>query len=79
MGHRRSYPNGNPDLRRRCQVPAPEIEEIEQLFFKSLTPAAFKTLKGQQDTHGQLMRYRLLTLPVMVAVVLTLVNRRVNS
>ncbi len=48
-------------------------------FFKSLTPAAFKTLKGQQDTHGQLMRYRLLTLPVMVAVVLTLVNRRVNS
>jgi len=39
MGHRRSYPNGNPDLRRRCQVPAPEIEEIEQLFSRvSLQP-----------------------------------------
>ncbi len=73
MARSRPRPSANADLRRRTQVPAPAISEIEQNLLRYLSPASFKPLSGVKGTHGKAMRERLLTLPVMVAVVLSLV------
>ncbi|MDC0832145.1 Mobile element protein [Geitlerinema sp. FC II] len=77
MSRGRPWSDANPDLRRRCHVPSPEVKEIESLLLKSLTPGSFKPLKGQLGNHGKPMRDRLLTLPVMVAIVLSLVYRNI--
>lgn len=79
MARSRPWSDANPDLRRRCQVPAAVIAEIEQRLLKSLSPGSFKPLSGIKGTHQKPMRERLLTLPVMVAVVLSLVYRQIGS
>ena len=79
MARSRPWSDANPDLRRRIQIPSPSIEEIEKLLLNSLTPASFKPLKGQLGNHHQPLRDRLLTLPVMVAIVLSLVCRTIPS
>jgi hypothetical protein len=79
MVRSRPWSDANPDLRRRCQVPAPEVAEIEQRLLKSLSPGIFKSLSGIKGTHQKPMRERLLTLPVMVTVVLSLVYRQIAS
>ena len=66
--------NGNPDLRRALTVPAPSNEELEARLRDWLSPGTFANLKTVSDKTRQL-RERVLTLPVMVAIVLSLVYR----
>lgn len=64
----------NPDHVRRTHVPAPSDTEIEQRLTTLVQPAVF----AEAAHYHQLgMRNRILTLPVMVALVLTLIWRRV--
>jgi hypothetical protein len=79
MARSRPYSDANPDLRRRCHVAAPAIDEIEQLMLSYLTPGSFKPLKSEVSQQGKRLRDRLLTLPVMVAIVLGLVYRQLPS
>ncbi len=87
VGKRRKikrYASGNPDLRHRSQMPAPEIAEIEQRLHQLLSPALLAP--RQMERHNPKdpnrpirMRARLLTLPVMMAIILSLVSRRLPS
>lgn len=79
MAHSRPWSTGNPDLRRRTQMPSVPITPIEERLFSSLTPMNFKPITGVKGTHGKPMREKILTLPVMVAVVLSLVYRQIPS
>lgn len=64
----------NPDHRRRTHVPAPSDAEIEARLTTFVQPAVFAEL----DYYRQLgMRNRLLNLPVMLALILGLIWRRV--
>jgi hypothetical protein len=66
----------NPDHVRRRNVPGPDNEAIEAQLTELLTPA----INGQMAYYRQLgMRSRILTLPLMVAVVLTMLWRQVPS
>ena len=65
----------NPDFRRRTNVAMPENKEIERRLLEVLTPGMFSPQR-MREWRG---RNRLLTLPVMVAIVLTLVWRQVAS
>jgi len=67
----------NPDFRARTQVPAPPVEAIAQRLRAMLTPAAFAPLRNAPGTVKR--RDRLLTLPVMVAIVVSLVWRQIPS
>lgn len=74
----------NPDLRRRTQVPAPEIEEVEgrllQLLSPSLMAPRLMERRNPKDPKRPIrMRARLLTLPVMMAIILGMVFRRLPS
>ncbi len=87
MGKRRKikrYASGNPDLRHRSQMPAPEIAEIEQRLHQLLSPALLAPRlmerPNPKDPNRPIrMRARLLTLPVMMAIILSLVSRRLPS
>lgn len=75
---------GNPDLRHRSQIPAPEIAEIEQRRYQLLSPALLAPREMERhnpkDPNRLMrMRARLLTLPVMMAIMLSLVSRRLPS
>ena len=66
----------NPDHVRRRNRPSANNEAIENRLHELLTPAVF----GQMAYYRQLgMRSRILTLPLMVAAVLTLLWRQVPS
>ena len=66
----------NPDHVRRRNRPSENNEEIENRLRELLTPAVF----GQMAYYRQLgMRSRILTLPLMVAAILTLLWRQVPS
>jgi hypothetical protein len=69
---------GNPDHRRTVTVPAPSNGEIEARLRDLLTPGTFANLKTVTDKTRQL-RDRILTLPVMAAIVLSLVYRQVSG
>ena len=73
-----TYQYGNPDHRRAVTVPAPSNEEIEARLRDLLTPGTFANLKTVTHNTKQL-RDRVLTLPVMVAIVLSLVYRQVSG
>ena len=75
MSQKRPSTWGNPDLRHQMQMSAPAIEQIEQQLFSWLSPASFKPLRAMEAEKK--LRDRLLTLPVMMAVVLSLVYRRI--
>ncbi|MEH2441545.1 hypothetical protein [Nostoc sp.] len=68
---------GNPDFRHRVTVPAPSSQEIESRLFELISPGTFANLKGVKDKERSL-RDRLLTLPVMAAIVLSIVYRQVQ-
>lgn len=68
---------GNPDFRHRVTVPAPQSKEIESRLFELLSPGTFANLKGVKDKERSL-RERILTLPVMAAIVLSIVYRQVQ-
>lgn len=66
----------NPDHVRRRNAPAPDNEAIKAQLTELLTPA----IAGQIAYYRQLgMRSRILTLPLMVAAVLTILWRQVPS
>lgn len=74
LGGRRKRATNNPDHARRTHVPAPSDADIAQRLTDLVKPAVFAEL----DYYRQLgLRSRLLSLPVMVALVLTLIWRRV--
>ena len=68
-------PRGNPDHRRRVNTPAPSTPEIEQRLQEVLSPACV----AQVTRPGLKLRNRVLTLPVMVAIVIGMVWRQVPS
>ncbi len=73
MKHQKSIKS---DHVRRRNVPSPENEQISQRLTQLLSPAVW----AQQAYYRQLgLRERILTLPLMVAVVLTLIWRQVPS
>jgi hypothetical protein len=67
----------NPDFRHRSNVPAPADEEIEKQLRRALTPNVFAAARLQFSELG--LRHRVLTLPVMVTLVLSLVWRKLPS
>jgi hypothetical protein len=69
----------NPDFRARTQVPAPPAEDIAQRLRSMLTPAVFAPLRSCAAKDRVKLRDRLLTLPVMVAIVVSIVWRQVPS
>lgn len=77
MSKKRPAFSGNPDLRRGMQVPGPPIAEIEAKLLCWLTPESFKPLR--LTTGEKKLRDRILTLPAIMAVVLSLVYRRISG
>jgi hypothetical protein len=77
MSPKRPARKGNPDLRQQKHLPAPPIEQIEQQLFSLLSPTSFKPLKLCSAQEEKKLRARVLTLPVMMAVVLSLVYRQI--
>ena len=77
MSRKRPARTGNPDLRQQKHVPVPPIEEIEKKLYSLLSPASFKPLKLCSGQDEKKLRSRILTLPVMMAVVLSLVYRQI--
>jgi Transposase DDE domain len=69
--------NQNPDLRRQVQMPGPEIEVIETSLYDLIRPDDFQPIRQNLQIPEKQRRDRLLTLPVMVAVVLGLVYRKI--
>lgn len=68
---------GNPDFRHRVTPPAPTNEEIETRLVELISPGTFANLKGIKDKDRSL-RSRVLTLPVMAAIVLSIVYRQIQ-
>jgi hypothetical protein len=77
MSRKGSARSGNPDLRRAVQAPGPAIAEIEEKLWYWLTPESFKP--SSLTSGDKKLRERLLTLPVMMAIVLSLVYRRISG
>jgi hypothetical protein len=84
MAQRSKRRSGNPDFRHRVPGPLPAVAEIEAELFAWLTPAllAPRQLERRDPCNPQRrirLRARILTLPVMVALVVSLVWRRLGS
>ena len=77
MSKPRSRKTGNPDLRRKTNQPGVEIQEITKKIFELLEPTMFTPLKYLQGNHEKIMRDRLLSLPVMVALMVSIVYRQI--
>jgi hypothetical protein len=79
MAHKRPARKGNPDRRRERHLPAVALSEIEARLYSMLSPESFKPLKEAGAEEKRKLRSRLLNLPVMMAIVLSLVYRRLPS
>jgi hypothetical protein len=84
MAHKQRTRRSSTDFRRRSQIPMPAVEEVEQHLTALLSPSllAPRQLERRDPRQPQRlirMRQRLLTLPVMVAIVVSLVWRRVPA
>src|SRR6266403_6144061 len=80
--HTRSRPHA--EFRHRSQLPMPAVEEVEQRLLDVLSPALLAPRQLERRDPRQphrliRMRQRLLTLPVIVAIMVRLVWRRVPS
>ena len=76
--------HGNPDFRHRVPGPLPTIAEIEAELTALLTPALFapRQLERRDPRNPERLirlRARILTLPVMVALIVSLVWRRLGA
>jgi hypothetical protein len=67
----------NPDFQHRVNYPAPTSSEIESRLFSLLNPGTSTNLKGLKDKERSL-RERVLRLPVMTAIILSLLYRQVQ-
>ncbi len=74
INNRHKAAQDNPDHARRRQTPAPADAEIEQRLNDLVKPAVFAQVTYYQALG---LRHRILTLPVMVAIVLGMIWRRV--
>jgi Transposase DDE domain len=84
MANRRQRQHHNPDFRHRVPGPLPVVAEIEAELFALLTPVllAPRQLERRDPRNPQRyirLRARILTLPVMVALVVSLVWRRLGA
>jgi len=84
MGNKRTGHSPNPDLRHRVPGPMPRVAEVEEALWALLSPSllAPRVLERHDPRDPQRvirMRARLLTLPVMVALVVSLVWRRLGA
>ncbi len=84
MAQRKLRPHANPDFRHRVPVPVPTVQEVEQQLWTLLSPSllAPRRLERRDPHHPQRgirLRARLLTLPVMVAIIVSLVWRRLGA
>lgn len=79
MPKRSTWRGSNPDFRRSPQCPMPTVAELEEYLWELLSPSTFKPMKDIKDMDGKTMRSRLLTLPVMVAILMSLIYRQIKS
>src|ERR671924_1400602 len=84
MAHKRTRHRSHSDFRHRSQTPLPAVEDVEQRLLEVLSPSllAPRQLERRDPRQPQRlirMRQRLLTLPVIVAIMVSLVWRRVPS
>jgi Transposase DDE domain len=77
MSRKRPARTGNPDLRQQKHIPAPPIEEIEKKIFSLLSPVSFKPLRLYENEEKKKFRDRILSLPVMMVIVVSLVYRQI--
>ena len=80
--HARPYPHA--EFRHRSQIPMPAVEDVEQRLSELLSPSllAPRQLERRDPRQPQRlirMRQRILTLPVIVAIVVSLVWRRMPA
>ena len=84
MAHTQTRHRSHVDFRHRSQIPLPAVEDVEQQLMDALNPSllAPRQLERRDPRQPQRLirrRQRLLTLPVMVAIIVSLVWRRVPS
>jgi len=84
MAKRSKRRRGNPDFRHRVPGPLPSVAEVEAELYALLTPAllAPRQLERRDPRNPKRrirLRARILTLPVMVALVVSLVWRRLGA
>lgn len=84
MTPKKPRPFSNPDFRHRSQVPLPPVEEVEQRLWELLSPSlmAPRLLERRDPKDPRRLirlRQRVLTLPVMVAIIVSLVWRRIPA
>ena len=84
MAHKQTRPRAHAEFRHRSQIPLPAVDEVEQRLMDVLSPSllAPRQLERRDPRQPQRlirMRQRLLTLPVMVALIVSLVWRRMPS
>lgn len=81
MAHKQASPRPHAEFRHRSQLPLPAVVEVEQRLTDLLSPSLMAPRQMERRDPRQLqqllrMRQRLLTLPVMVVVIVSLVRRR---
>jgi len=84
MAHKQTRPRSHTDFRHRSQIPLPAVEDVEQRLMDVLSPSLLAPRQMERHDPQQpqrliRMRQRLLTLPVIVAIIVSLVWRRVPS
>ena len=84
MAHKHTRARPHAEFRHRSQIPMPAVEEVEQRLTDLLSPSllAPRQLERRDPQQPQRiirMRQRLLTRPVMVAMIVSRVWRRVPS
>jgi hypothetical protein len=84
MAHKHTKPRPHAEFRHRSQIPMPAVEEVEQRLTDLLSPSllAPRQLERRDPRQPQRlirMRPRLLTLPVMAAIIMSLVWRRLPA
>jgi hypothetical protein len=84
MAHKQTRHRSHLEFRHRSQIPLPAVEDVEQRLLDVLSPSLLAPRQlerrdPQQPERLIRMRQRLLTLPVIVAIPVSLVWRRVPS
>jgi hypothetical protein len=84
MAHKHSKPRPHAEFRHRSQIPMPAVAEVEQQLAALLSPSLLAPRQLERRDPRQparviRMRQRLLTLPVMVAILVSLVWRRMPA
>ena len=84
MAHKPTRHRSHSDFRHRSQTPLPALDDVEQRLLDVLSPSLLAPRRLERRDPRQpdrliRMRQRLLTLPVMVAILVSLVWRRVPS